>query len=86
MDKQIEFGVWAKDEITGFTGVVTGRCEYITGCNQVLLAGRATDGKPGESRWFDVPRVTVDTNMPQFVMPKEATAAAPGPDTPAPIK
>ena len=33
----IELGQKVQDSITGFAGLVTGRCEYITGCNQILI-------------------------------------------------
>jgi hypothetical protein len=32
MNQRIELGWTAKDIITGFTGVVTGRAIYISGC------------------------------------------------------
>ncbi len=32
-----KLGVTVKDKITGFTGIVTGCVNYITGCNQVLV-------------------------------------------------
>lgn len=37
----IKLGQKAKDRITGFAGTITGKVEYITGCNQVLLASLA---------------------------------------------
>lgn len=46
------------DSITGFTGVVTGRCEYITGCRQYLVAPKCKeDGEPVDARWFDEDRI-----------------------------
>jgi hypothetical protein len=32
-----KLGVTAKDLVTGFEGKVLGLCQYITGCNQVLI-------------------------------------------------
>lgn len=52
----IQLGDRVRDLITGFEGVVTGRCEYITGCTQVLVAPAAKDGAFVESHWFDVDR------------------------------
>lgn len=55
----IELGRTYTDKITGFKGVAIGHVEYITGCNQTLLAAKAEGGKPGESVWFDDQRVHV---------------------------
>lgn len=47
-----------KDKITGMQGVCTGRAEYISGCDQLLLqpVDKKADGDIRESRWFDVQR------------------------------
>lgn len=51
-----------RDCITGFTGVVTGRVEYLTGCNQVLVSPAAKDdGSLVAPEWFDEQRVTTLT-------------------------
>lgn len=56
----IKLGVRVKDRITGFSGIVTGRCEYITGCTQVLVAPPVKeDGSFHDSRWFDEQRMEV---------------------------
>ena len=50
-----------KDRITGFTGIVIGRVEYLTGCNQVLVAAPVgADGALKDSHWIDEQRVVVD--------------------------
>ena len=60
-----KLGVTAKDTITGFEGVVLGRCVYITGCNQVLIQPEIdSEGKFVESRWFDEDRVQVSNENP----------------------
>lgn len=47
-----------RDKISGFQGVATGHCEYITGCNQTLLQPPVgADGAPKESHWFDDQRL-----------------------------
>ena len=52
-----KLGWTLKDKITGFQGVVTGRCEYISGCHQVLLVPPTDDkGSYVESHWFDESR------------------------------
>ena len=55
----VEFGTSAKDVITGFAGIVTGICQYISGCDQVLLTPKASDGKKRSGEWFDVDRIEV---------------------------
>lgn len=57
---KIELGMTVTDKITGFSGVVTGRCEYISGCHQVLIQPRVKDtGEFVDSRWMDEDRLTV---------------------------
>ena len=52
-----KLGMTLKDRITGFAGVVTGRCEYISGCNQVLLVPPVDEkGDHREPHWFDEQR------------------------------
>lgn len=55
---RIELGWTAKDKITGFQGVVTGRAEYLTGCNQLLVVPPlGADGSPREPHWYDEQRL-----------------------------
>lgn len=55
-------GFWAKDILTGFTGSITGRANYITGCNQYFLQP-GLDEKDAfvEGRWFDEHRLEQQT-------------------------
>ena len=79
----ITLGKTYKDKITGFQGVATGHCQYITGCNQVLLASRVKDdGSKGESSWFDEQRLD-DVLVPAITLDNGTT---PGCDIPAPIR
>ncbi len=56
----IPMGVEVEDKITGFKGIVTGFCTYISGCNQVLVQPRLDkDEKFVEGRWLDEQRLTV---------------------------
>lgn len=53
-----QLGDRVRDVITGFKGVVTGRIEYINGCDQCCISPEATrDGKLAESIWFDWQRL-----------------------------
>jgi hypothetical protein len=54
-------GLRGKDKVTGFDGVVGSVCFDAYGCVQVLITPPAKEGKIGESYWFDVKRVEVDT-------------------------
>jgi hypothetical protein len=53
-----EFGQEVKDIISGFKGIVTGKCSYITGCEQFLVQPKSkkTDSKP-DAVWFDIDRL-----------------------------
>lgn len=56
-------GLTFKDKITGFEGVATGYVQYLTGCNQVLLAPRCgPDGALRDSQWFDQQRLETQMN------------------------
>lgn len=51
-------GLTGTDSITGFTGVATGFCSYLTGCNQILLTPKTDkEGKIKEGQWFDEQRI-----------------------------
>lgn len=54
-----DLGKTYRDKITGFEGVATGYVQYITGCNQVLLAPKAADGAMKDSQWLDEQRLEV---------------------------
>lgn len=58
---KFEKGVKVKDIITGFNGVITGRCDHITGCNTYGINPQKLDsnGKPIEAQWFDENRLKV---------------------------
>lgn len=55
----IELGKKARDKVTGFEGVIIGRCQYLTGCDQYGLVPPARDGKIEGSQWFDEGRIEV---------------------------
>lgn len=68
----IQLGDLAKDRISGFVGICTGRGEYLYGCVQVLLAPQEVrEGKVVESTWFDEDRCEV---VKAKKMAKPATA------------
>ena len=57
---KIELGRKVRDSITGFSGIVTGRCDYISGCRQYLVTPKAERNKLAESFWFDEDRLLKD--------------------------
>jgi hypothetical protein len=58
VEMSIKMGETGKDKITGFVGVATGYCEYITGCNQFLLSPPVNKkGERVEPQWFDEQRL-----------------------------
>lgn len=55
-----ELGKKAKDRVTGFTGVITGRSDFIAGCRQYCLAPPINaEGKIVDSHWFDEERIDI---------------------------
>jgi hypothetical protein len=77
-----QFGKKAKDTITGFTGIVIGYCQYISGCSQCLLAPEVSkEGNFRESCWFDAQRIKI-LKSKTIVLINEKS---PGPDKAAPI-
>ena len=83
MQEKIELGATAKDKITGFSGVVTGRCSYITGCDQLLIQPPIKDGAWVESRWIDDNRLEADESVDKVVIDFQDEVGA---CCPAPIK
>lgn len=75
-------GKTVQDKITGFRGVVTGYVEYISGCNQVLIAPKTSEsGDFIASQWVDVQRVVVDESVVPIILDNGNT---PGSDRAAP--
>ena len=77
MSFAIHHGIRVRDKITGFEGAVTGRADYITGCNQYLVSPEM-DGKDfKESRWFDEQRLDVLDRPAISLVNKKAGADMP---------
>lgn len=53
------FGKKAKDKVTGFTGIIIGKIQYLFGCNQYGIAPESKDGKILDTCWFDEGRVEI---------------------------
>lgn len=56
----MKLGDYAKDTMTGFAGIITAQCDYLTGCRQFCIQpeGLDKDGQPQKSLWIDEGRVT----------------------------
>jgi hypothetical protein len=77
-------GLTVKDTITGFTGIVTGYVQYLTGCNQALVVPKVgKDGRPIDGHWYDEQRLEVDTKKKPI---KIDNGSNPGADLAAPIR
>lgn len=60
---EIKLGLKAKDKITGFEGIIIGKCEYLTGCNQYGLTPKSKEGeKILSTEWFDEGRIEITGN------------------------
>ena len=66
-----DIGIKVKDVITGFEGIVTARCTYITGCDQFLVQPETKDGAFVESRWFDDNRLVAEEGQEPLVLDDE---------------
>lgn len=52
------FGTKVRDVVTGFTGVITARVEYLTGCNQCAVQPPVNDkGEIPDGRYIDEDRL-----------------------------
>ncbi|WP_339112810.1 hypothetical protein [Thioclava sp. GXIMD2076] len=54
----VTLGDQVKDTLTGFTGIVIGRVEYLTGCNQLCVLPKSDkDNELKDVHWFDIERI-----------------------------
>jgi hypothetical protein len=54
-------GEYVRDIVTNFTGVITGRADYLTSCNGYIVQPEIDkDGKPQDGHWFDEMRLEYD--------------------------
>lgn len=74
MDKNL--GKLGKDKITGFQGIVIGKCIYLYGCNQYGLNPRVNEkGETGAINWFDEGRIEI---IGEGVKPEDVQVTNPG--------
>ena len=61
MDAKLRLGVEGRDKVTGFTGIATGKAEYLYGCTQYVLVPKHKKGvmEAKGGAWFDEGRIEV---------------------------
>jgi hypothetical protein len=70
---EIELGKTYIDKVTGFKGIATGYCIYISGCNQVSLTGKCNKDNTSSHMWVDVQRVVEDKKAKKIVLENGVT-------------
>lgn len=75
-----ELGTNAKDMVTGFSGVIVGRAEYLGGGRRLAIQPTTLDakGKPVEAEWFEAERIVPDDKKTLFDDLPKAKPAEPG--------
>jgi hypothetical protein len=69
-------GVYVEDLVTGFKGVITGRSDYLTGCNQYLVRPPVDkEGKIVDGMWFDEHALKVDEGKQQLKLDRHVDQA-----------
>ena len=58
---RIELGDEVKDKYSGLKGIAFGRCNYLYGCEQILVkpCKLGKDGEPVKSKWIDEPQLDI---------------------------
>jgi len=71
-----ELGKTGKDKITGFKGILTSRCEFLTGCNRYCVQPtELKDGKPIDGIYFDEAQIEI---LGEGIKPEEVTGKEKG--------
>ncbi len=79
-----ELGKKAKDKITGFQGILTARCEFLTGCNRYCIQPtELKDGNPIDSIYFDEAQIEI---ISDGISEKEVQGEKKGACSPNPSK
>lgn len=81
----LELGKKGKEQVTGFVGILTGRCTYLYGCDQYCLTP-PVDEKGGlqDGKWFDEGRIEI---IGEGIAAEQVQVKEPGgPDRGAPMR
>mgnify|MGYP001612348269 CR=1 FL=1 len=71
-DFKFDLGTKVKERITGYTGIIIARSQWIYNCNTYgVKSSELKDGKPMEAVFFDEP--SLDLVEPPSVTPKRNT-------------
>lgn len=55
---KLQNGDSVEETVTGFKGIITGTCFYLTGCTQYLVTAKAKDGvSEATAVWYDEARL-----------------------------
>ena len=76
----IKLGNKVRDSITGFTGIVTSRTDYLFGCVHVGVTPDSLDkdGKPMDCQFFDEQRILlVESSKPKVSQDSVAKSGGP---------
>lgn len=72
----IELGLEGKDKVTNFSGIITARAQYLTGCDQYLLTPKVDkDGNAKDGKWVDEGRIEI---IGEGINKKEVQTKIPG--------
>ena len=80
-----ELGKKGKDKITGFEGILTSACQYLTGCNRYHIQPTTLqkDGQPIEGIYFDEAQIEI---LGEGILPSEVQGEDDGACSPDPTK
>lgn len=63
MSFKFSLGEKVKDTVTGFSGIVTARTEWLNGCKRYgVQSQKLKDNKPLDQQWFDEEQLTAAGN------------------------
>lgn len=79
----IRMGQKVRSIVSGFTGIVTGRVEYINGCVQYVVEPRVKeDGSRIDSQWVDEQNLEIVDQGIASTVPVALRAGGPQPNVP----
>jgi hypothetical protein len=75
----MKLGQKAKDQVTGFEGIITALADHITGERRALVSSQALkDGFMPASRWFNVHRLSIIGTSVLVLKPSEPVKTSKG--------
>lgn len=83
--RKIKMGDRVKDKVTGFTGIIVAKIEYLNGCEQYCVKPLIDkDGKMSEGEYIDVDQVEPagEEGIKYITPPRKIRTGGPQPDCP----